>query len=175
MLPHRPDTSETLQFHSIRSFTEALASYTHAQFEEERVKQLSVKNQTSATTESSHIQDMGCAVIPPIGLSIPLVAECDQLAEMLTTAFLNPGEPRLSVAMSTSPSRSILKVCLTWDCTRFQLRSKQSAPTDEFCKKYPPISTPATTYQRPLVVQDVHGQILLWYLPNVLSKSRQVR
>src|SRR5882762_11003511 len=109
MLPHRPDTSETLQFCSIRSFTEALASYTHARFEEERVKQLSAKNQTSATTESSHIQDMDCAVIPPIKLSIPMVAECDWLAEMLATAFLDPGEPRLSVVMSTSPSRSMLK------------------------------------------------------------------
>jgi hypothetical protein len=66
-------------------------------------------------------------------------------------------------------------VCLGWDGTRFQSRSKRSVKTDEFRKKYPPISTPATMYQHPLVVQDVHGRILLWYLPDVLSKSRQVR
>jgi hypothetical protein len=95
ILPHRPETSDMPHGFSVRSFTEAVASYTHARFQEERVKQLSAMNKNSAATGSSHIQDMSSAVIPPIGLAVPMVAECDRLAEMLATAFLNPGEPRL--------------------------------------------------------------------------------
>ena len=90
----------------------AVASYTHARFEEELKMQLSATNQTSAATGSSRLQDMSCAVIPPIGISVSMVAECDQLAKMLATTFLNPGEPRLSVVTLASLTGPNMKYVL---------------------------------------------------------------
>lgn len=67
-----------------------------------------------------------------------------------------------------------MTVCVGWDCVRFASASKSSSETDAFRTRFPPVSSPAILYQDPLVVQDAHGRILLWYLPDVLSKSRQV-
>jgi len=55
---------------------------------------------------------MSGAVIPPLGISVTMVAECDWLAKMLATAFLNPGEPRLTVVMSIALTGPLLKYVL---------------------------------------------------------------
>ena len=41
-------------------------------------------------------------------------------------------------------------------------------------KRFPPITDQLEVYDQPMIVTDRHGQIILWYIPEVLSISRQV-
>jgi len=60
---------------------------------------------------------------------------------------------------------------MKWDCERFPT---PSVPTETFREKYPPLSSPPTLHGNPSVIQDMHGRILAWYLPDVLTERRQV-
>jgi hypothetical protein len=72
--------------YSVREFTKAAAAYMQRRFHEERLKNI------SGTEDASQLGIMGMTLMP-ITLPIPLVVECDQLAQMLAKAFYSPCKP----------------------------------------------------------------------------------
>jgi hypothetical protein len=69
--------------YSVRKFTEAVAAYMQRRFHEERLKN------TPGTEDATQFEIMGMT-LPPITQIVPLVVECDQLAQMLAKVFVHP-------------------------------------------------------------------------------------
>jgi len=68
-------------------------------------------------------------------------------------------------------------VHINWDIDRYASRmggvtaNQHEAALQE---EYPPMHEPPQVYSDPLTLVNVHGRILTWYLPGLLSKERQV-
>jgi hypothetical protein len=71
---------------SVNEFTDTIATYMQRRFLEE----LSKIKPINENIASRH-PPMTSPVIPPISISVPLVFECDRIAEMLAKALCNPG------------------------------------------------------------------------------------
>ncbi|KAF8263490.1 hypothetical protein EI94DRAFT_1703958 [Lactarius quietus] len=104
--------------------------------------------------------------LPPLLLPVPVVVELDQIAEMLANAFLN-------------------HVPIGWDAVHYsqyapkvnhQKESKGTCNTKASLeKRYPPRSDLAANINlsSPCVIVDIHGVILAWHLPCILTEARQ--
>ncbi|KII95853.1 hypothetical protein PLICRDRAFT_170451 [Plicaturopsis crispa FD-325 SS-3] len=93
-------------------------------------------------------------------ISADLAAECRFIADHARQAYLTP-------------------IQLSWDVQRYNalLGSKptgqQQQKEEALGRRYSPPPVAEGIIQQPATVVDVHGVILLWYLPHVLSAARQ--
>ncbi|KAH9026115.1 hypothetical protein EDB85DRAFT_1893533 [Lactarius pseudohatsudake] len=111
---------------------------------------------------------IGAAMVPqaPLMLPVHLISELDQMALTLVDAFMNC-------------------VKIEWDATRYvdKLPKKPARPGTAATKaqeaimrrQYPPWNDSAANIpiSRPCIVVDMQGVILAWYLPGILTDSRQ--
>jgi hypothetical protein len=69
---------------------------------------------------------------------------------------------------------------LKWDADRYSSRLGQkptgfnTAKEAALMRRHPVLFDPPITANTPLHVQDCHGRILCWYLPDALTPTRQV-
>ena len=123
--------------------------------------------------------------LPSPTLSTELVAECEHISAALVDAFLNPGMPT-SPFLHLRPSDKGLKpfeqVVIPWDAVRYadRLSPRESGRNEEreakLASEYPPpVDLLQMVVDVPSIVVDMHGVILAWYLPQVLSPKCQVR
>ena len=63
---------------------------------------------------------------------------------------------------------------MEWDITRYADRLPKAGKVNEdsLRRRYPPLN--GITASKPCIVVDMQGIILTWYLPGILSNSRQV-
>ena len=83
---------------------------------------------------------------------------------------------------TSSPADSLSAVVVEWDATRYveRLPKKPSKPgtkasnerEESLRRRYPPLN--GVTASAPCIIVDMQGIILAWYLPGILSDSRQV-
>ena len=50
----------------------------------------------------------------------------------------------------------------------------QPTAEEKITRRYPPIYNPVHHEAKPLVVTDLHRNVLVWYLPHILTAGRQV-
>lgn len=74
-----------------------------------------------------------------------------------------------------------MQVQVPWDVIRYSDRltarstGRNVMKEEELSRRYPPLSAePFPMVNAPCIIIDIHGVILGWYLPEVLSLSRQV-
>jgi hypothetical protein len=118
--------------------------------------------------------------IPHQSLSVDLVCECEHIAATLVDAYQNPSMSILLLHhLFIEPY--IMLVVLPWDAVRYddRLTIKETGRNEEREERhknaYPPrYDLWDTVTTKPSLVVDMHGVILAWYLPLVLSRDRQV-
>src|SRR5882724_3520078 len=93
-------------------------------------------------------------------------------------------EPRYVLILRLIPislwSHWSVRVSFDVECYSEHIRNSQVKHHDQVSKELEHLSKfympeNGGTHKEPMVVVDCHGQILLWYLPEVLSTARLVR
>lgn len=144
---------------AIFSFTDRVADYMVAKFR--------------ATISAQKEQ-----INPPEDWSPDFLAECETIVHMLAEAFRNTSAPPIRFVR---PEPDIISpVNLEWDVERYcdNLSKHQDGLNDKLeqnlQQKYKPLFSPSVLLNKPAVIADKHGNVLVWYLPSVLHLSRQV-
>lgn len=122
--------------------------------------------------------------LPPLSLPLALVEECLITAQVLVQAYRNPCTQRSSIDYVTDVLKylitELLDVVKGLDIDRYchklpKTESLSSVKTTlkKMAKRYPPRDPPIVLSQ-PCVIIDRHDRIIAWYLPNIITLSRQV-
>jgi hypothetical protein len=79
------------------------------------------------------------------------------------------------------PLTIMYQVRVPWDIARYSQRlpkvqrgNGMQATIEGQWERYPPFH-PKVHLSDPAIVVDMHGRIIAWYLPDVLTRERQVR
>ena len=113
----------------------------------------------------------------PLHWTLDLLDECNGIVVVLVEAFKHPSESRSPAHMIISSS---LAVRTAWDATRYcdtigvSQTGQNHKAEDQILKRYPPIYLSVVHKTAPFVVTDMHKNALVWYLPDILSETRQV-
>lgn len=133
----------------------------------------------SAFVERLGVEPLARPNLPPLSMPLPLSIACEIAVKVLSEAYMNQSEPgnhRSPLLLHPMP----LAVTIPWDIDRYSMRlpkvqTPPKIPTtlQGLKHKYPPI-TPTILLSRPSVILDMHGRIIAWYLPGLLSQEWQV-
>lgn len=118
-------------------------------------------------------------ILPPLNLSVRLVIECEHAVSTLVRALKTPSTSMLLLIVQYQP-KLILIVQVPWDAERYgqKIEFKATGQNLEkervYAKDYPPLNMGDTEIDYPITVVDENERLLAWYLPNILTPSRQV-
>lgn len=112
----------------------------------------------------------------PTHWTLDLLSEVDRIAFILVEAFHNPSK----IIYDCMKWLSYDVVRTSWDASRYcdligaAMSGLREGVEEQIMERYPPIYSPARHERKPLVVTDLHRNILVWYLPVILTAARQV-
>jgi hypothetical protein len=119
--------------------------------------------------------------IPPLHLSSQLVVDCEQMVTGAAEAYCNIGMNCLDFAnYLILPSGYMTSVELKdFDAQRYDMKlPKQPTGRHESKEALWIVEDEydgGTLLTKPSIIVDMHGRIIVWFLPYALSRERQVR
>jgi hypothetical protein len=162
-----PSASSSLPTSWALTLTDTISAYTYARFVE------SINTPPPGAINSGRAKH---PVLPSPMILVHLLVECELAVATLVKAYQHPGEHLVILIVFAD----FVLVYLPWDMARYSSRlPKQQhvkyvrSSVESLASKYPPIS-PTLHLTSPATVVDQHGRIVVWYLPGVLTKHRQV-
>lgn len=106
--------------------------------------------------------------------------EYNRVALVLAEAYKNQGMYQMALTAVINTDINKKKVCTSWSVENYcqDLQKKCSGTNikveEAMRKKFPPVHTEMELYTTPMMVTDVNGNILVWYLPGILEPRMQV-
>ncbi|KAG1748873.1 uncharacterized protein EDB91DRAFT_1079007 [Suillus paluster] len=106
-----------------------------------------------------HVSNWQLSVLPPLALDVPTMLACQQLAQVLADVYANP----IQLDLDMIRSNEALNKRSTGRITKHE---------DALLQKFPCSSQ--QLLEKPLVLMDSGGRIILWYLLDTISLWIQV-
>ena len=117
--------------------------------------------------------------VPPLDFRADLVTDIEHLARKAAEAYNTPS--KLRTFWLASVLNISVVVFIPWDVDRYAERlSKRSTghnekEEDKLSERFPPPpDLKGKVFDKPIILLDLHSRILAWYVPEALTKKRQV-
>lgn len=113
----------------------------------------------------------------PDGWPLDFLIDCNRAVNEILAAFRNRGEYEQTFHRAELISKAVQTA---WDVEEYALHISarnygQNAKLESnLLNMFPPIHEPAKEYRRPTLLTDVRGHALAWYLPGLITRTRQV-
>jgi len=118
----------------------------------------------------------------PVSLSYNEIFDSKYIAEITAKAMLNPSE----LILQSSPQNLISPVSVPWDSQEYisKIRPKNTGKNLDFEEDlrarfplglaFPQLRGRETEFDTPMIIMDLAGHILCWYLPDIIPLNAQV-
>jgi len=121
---------------------------------------------------------------PKIPVSLPYneIVDSKYIAKITTKAMLNPSE----LILQSSPQNLISPVSVPWDSQKYisKIGLKNTRKNPDFEEDlrarfplgpaFPQLRGRETDFDTPMIITDLAGCILCWYLPDIISLNAQI-
>jgi hypothetical protein len=122
---------------------------------------------------------MGAYITPPPGMSLCRAAKFMKMADVLARAYRSPGKHLFCIVRYVI--YYFCSVILGWSAEEY-VRSMPARPTglnadveNTLSSMFPPLhAAPYPMVDEPICIADRNGVIVYWYLPQCLTRDRQV-
>lgn len=115
----------------------------------------------------------------PENWSPEFLSECDQAAHILARAYVNQGKFR-SIMVAQMTQTSVIIEQTVWKAEEYanklttRCTGQNEQVEEEMQRLFRPIHDETRLEVQPMVVTDSEGNIMLWYLPGILTAARKV-
>jgi hypothetical protein len=122
-------------------------------------------------------------ITPSVHIPTQLVVDCEAAAHVLASAVMASKRENSECMcyLFTLPSQNWKhsQDQVGWDAEHYshRLEPRQNGMHADkelsSMKNYPPLFQPNRFLTEPTIIFDIHGKILVWYLPGIMTQSRQ--